>query len=395
MKSAFGSSGGKSHVAKKIVSLIPEHRVFIENFVGGGAVFWNKSPSEVEVLNDKDSEIAFAYNFIKNVGDEDIKRLRKYNWGPDRELFIKLRDSKIPEDQVKRFYRFYYTLYHSYGYGMKDFGNHSRSPKIFNRLGGLKDRLKVVKIYNKDFGQIIDEYDAEDCFFFIDPPYLKEWAGPKDHSFNEDDFKRLEQKMRNLKGRFILTVDNSKKMKELFKGFHIKKLLFPRKLNKLDKPEYELLISNFELKSESKYSLSEDEILSDEYTEVLNLMDEELIELIEDIREYDPSSPNNSQLRDDYRIASAWWATYKDPEKKIKFSREDIINIAKIIYEEIERRKKEDKMTHIWNPKAMTENSRELYEIITRDSIIGQADLGNYAEVKPSKDHKKGRAVKI
>ncbi|GAG53665.1 unnamed protein product, partial [marine sediment metagenome] len=61
---AFGSPGGKRFLAKTIVSYIPEHKTYVEPFLGGGAVFFAKEPSEVEVINDLDKDIFFAYKFI-------------------------------------------------------------------------------------------------------------------------------------------------------------------------------------------------------------------------------------------------------------------------------------------------------------------------------------------
>jgi len=36
---AFGSSGGKSRVAVQLVSMIPEHKTYVECYAGGAAVF--------------------------------------------------------------------------------------------------------------------------------------------------------------------------------------------------------------------------------------------------------------------------------------------------------------------------------------------------------------------
>jgi len=70
---AFGSPGGKSHLAPRIVKLIPKHTTYVEPYAGGAAVFWRKEPSHREVLNDKDPEIAAAYRFLKNMTAEQFK----------------------------------------------------------------------------------------------------------------------------------------------------------------------------------------------------------------------------------------------------------------------------------------------------------------------------------
>ena len=54
--------GGKNRLAKKIISLLPEHTTYVEAFAGGAQVLFHKAPSEVEVLNDLDGEIV---NFLR------------------------------------------------------------------------------------------------------------------------------------------------------------------------------------------------------------------------------------------------------------------------------------------------------------------------------------------
>ena len=54
--------GGKNRVARKIISLIPEHTCYIEPFCGGAQVFFHKEPSKVELLNDLNDDI---FNFLR------------------------------------------------------------------------------------------------------------------------------------------------------------------------------------------------------------------------------------------------------------------------------------------------------------------------------------------
>ncbi len=96
-------------------------------------------------------------------------------------------------------------------------------------------------------------------------------------------------------------------------------------------------------------------------------------ELIRDVASYDPSKVNEAQLRDDMRICFAWYSTIKEGfsaikarVKKYKFSEQDVISLAKKIYIEIEKRKREGKMKHEWNPDEMKKHSKELFEIISK-----------------------------
>lgn len=57
--------GGKQRLAKIIISMIPPHRLYCEPFFGGGAVFFAKGPSCVEVINDHDNKLMTFYHQVK------------------------------------------------------------------------------------------------------------------------------------------------------------------------------------------------------------------------------------------------------------------------------------------------------------------------------------------
>ncbi|ATB29954.1 DNA adenine methylase [Melittangium boletus] len=57
--------------------MLPAHKTYVEPFVGSAAVLFAKEPSEVEVLNDADPEIAEAYQLLKKLTPEQVERLRK------------------------------------------------------------------------------------------------------------------------------------------------------------------------------------------------------------------------------------------------------------------------------------------------------------------------------
>ncbi|PWX24989.1 DNA adenine methylase, partial [Clostridium perfringens] len=52
MKPPITRMGGKSKLRKTIIENIPEHTCYVELFFGAGWVFFGKTPSKVEVIND-------------------------------------------------------------------------------------------------------------------------------------------------------------------------------------------------------------------------------------------------------------------------------------------------------------------------------------------------------
>jgi len=347
LRQAFASSGGKFRIAKKIVALMPNHKTYVEPFAGGASVYFAKEPSEVEVLNDKDKDVAFAYKFMKNISDAQIELLSKYKWTADKDHFYKLVKSK-PLTNLERFYKFMYIRRFSFGakgagagYG----GTPNEKSTIVQRLPKIRERLKNTKIHNKDYSEIIKMYDSKDTFFYIDPPYPEttQAADWKQNNlvFTVEDLKKLKNILKTLKGKFILSID--KKNVNIFKGDFIVRQIKTSDLMNCDfVPRTEYIVLNYEPNKRKDF--------------------------IKNVFDYDPKEVTNEQLADDWRIVAAWWSS-KRQGKKIPYSYEDIANLAQIIYNEIVYRVKEGKMKHKFEPEKMKPYARELYEKISHTTF--------------------------
>ncbi len=66
LKTPITYYGGKQKLCAKIINMLPPHRLYCEPFLGGGAVFFAKKPSEVEVINDTNGELINFYRVVKN-----------------------------------------------------------------------------------------------------------------------------------------------------------------------------------------------------------------------------------------------------------------------------------------------------------------------------------------
>ena len=67
MKTPITYYGGKQQLADDIISMMPPHRIYCEPFFGGGAVFFAKGPSFLEVINDRnDLLITFYKQCVEN-----------------------------------------------------------------------------------------------------------------------------------------------------------------------------------------------------------------------------------------------------------------------------------------------------------------------------------------
>ena len=76
MKTPISYYGGKQNLVNTILPLIPKHTTYIEPFIGGGAIFWAKNKSDVEIINDNNRELINFYEGAQNEFVELEKMVR-------------------------------------------------------------------------------------------------------------------------------------------------------------------------------------------------------------------------------------------------------------------------------------------------------------------------------
>ena len=65
IKTPIAYYGGKQSLLKSILPLIPDHKVYIEAFFGGGTVFFAKAPVKSEVINDTNNMVVNFYEVVQ------------------------------------------------------------------------------------------------------------------------------------------------------------------------------------------------------------------------------------------------------------------------------------------------------------------------------------------
>jgi DNA adenine methylase len=248
--------GGKCRLSKQIISLFPEHKVYCEPFFGGGQVFFHKQPSPVEIVNDLDAEVASFFRVCQHHHQELVRYLRFTL--ASRQMFTWFR--MLPPaalTDVQRAARFYFVLKNSfaglrrnptYHYHLaKTPGfNPSRIPEIFD---AVHKRLEKVQIECLPYQDILDKFDSTETLHYLDPPY---WGRSLyAHNFSEADFRDMEQRLRRLKGKFVLSLNDLPEVRELFRNFEQKKIEVAYTAQKTAGKRYsELLITNFKPQGE-------------------------------------------------------------------------------------------------------------------------------------------------
>ena len=110
-------------------------------------------------------------------------------------------------------------------------------------------RLARVFVENKPYDQVIPRFDKPGTLFYVDPPY---WGNEKDYGegvFSREDFGRLAGLLGAVKGKFILSLNDTPGVRETFAGFRIETVQTRYSIGAtVNKPVGEVLIFNFKAK---------------------------------------------------------------------------------------------------------------------------------------------------
>lgn len=245
--------GGKSLLAEKIVKRIPEHICYCEVFAGAAWLLFRKEESKVEIINDINTDLVTLFRVVKHHLDEFIRYLRWILVARDEFERFKKEDPETLTD-IQRAVRFYFILKNSFSGRIKkpSFSISTCRLSGFNllrieeQLSEVHLRLARVYIENKGYEDLIACFDRPETFFYLDPPYYgcENYYG--DGIFSPEDFGKLGAILRGLKGKFILSINDHKKAREIFKGFETVRVKTTYKAGRTrNKSVTELLISNY------------------------------------------------------------------------------------------------------------------------------------------------------
>ena len=76
------------------------------------------------------------------------------------------------------------------------------------------DKINVVE--NMDFEELINKYDGDNSYFYLDPPYWKTENYYSNHDFDRNDHERLANVLTKMKGKFSLSYYEFELLSEWF-----------------------------------------------------------------------------------------------------------------------------------------------------------------------------------
>jgi DNA adenine methylase len=236
--------GGKTSLKKIILPLIPPHKVYVEPFVGGGAIFFNKTPAERSIINDLSKELMIHYSLLKTKAPEDPSDYPNLTSKDSQEAHFK-RGGGSPADRVVS-----YIIKKCGGFSGRDATNKIYKAVNYQRklkhLKQYKERLKTTSLTSADYKIVVRAHDSPDTFFFLDPPY----EGSKGlYKAFEMDYDAMAKLLKGIKGKFMVTINKSDAVKKAFDGHGFKfRTIFlkgrsTKGIGKRDREEY--IITNY------------------------------------------------------------------------------------------------------------------------------------------------------
>lgn len=220
-KSPIKYFGGKNGFANKIIEFFPnnyQNLNYIEPFCGSAAMLFHKLRSPVEIINDLDQNVYSLFKVLieKKLFEEfrDLCQLSNFSEQLLKEFTKDLRKDTL--SIAERAYKFFYCNRVAYngsgGISASSVIRRGMSKSVsdfLSAIDGLEDthkRLSGVIVQNRNAFDLIQKWDKQDTFQYLDPPYALETrsSGGYKHDMTDADQDNLLNILLNIKNSKIL-----------------------------------------------------------------------------------------------------------------------------------------------------------------------------------------------
>ncbi len=219
----FGYFGSKNRLALKLCINLPPHNCWVEAFGGSASLTFSKKIAPIEVVNDIDSDVVNLFRQIRDNHEELCKlvSLTPYSRGELNSSRISNRSDSDLERARKFLVQSMMAINGAFG---KDRGGFSysnsytrnsmeaRASRWYNlpeRIAGVVERLRYVRIENKDARDLMDMFrNRPATLLYLDPPYLAK----RSKGYNNDENNDLFHKE-------LLTIANQSKCMIFISGY--------------------------------------------------------------------------------------------------------------------------------------------------------------------------------
>lgn len=235
MRTVLKYPGSKWNIASQIVELIPKHHSYVEPFFGSGAVLFNKPPSDIETINDMDSDVTNLFRCIQ----KDSERLARLVMTTpfSREEYDNQFEKNItygsPYEKAAGFlircWMGHGFRTNGYKVGWKnDVVGREKAYALWNwyRLPewivDIAERLRMVQIENRSALEVIKRFNYENVFMYLDPPYLLSTRNGNQykHEMSDADHEELLRAAVDSKAQIMISGYESDLYNTYLKGWH-------------------------------------------------------------------------------------------------------------------------------------------------------------------------------
>jgi DNA adenine methylase len=260
MQKPLARPGGKNTLVRRLLTLIPEHRIYVEPFAGTATLLFAKERSYWELLNDTDGEILNFFRVSKHRPAELAELFEQECVHAGR--FAELRDNPPPHDECQRALRFAYLVWFSFGSRQQHFLSlTARSAATYVMptrralfevralLKNVAHRLNRVLLEQRDFADCITRYDSAETFYYLDPPYVGTKGQDTSYpSLSMERHAELAAILSSVKGKWLLSYGDHPEVRRLYRRFKIQAVSCATSISPGGKgrpARRELLIRNF------------------------------------------------------------------------------------------------------------------------------------------------------
>lgn len=228
--------GGKSKIGKWIVPFYPQDmETYVETF---GGMFWcffnmdlTKYPNLKEVVYNDFNPLNYnLFQCVKNPTRllESINSIPCQQQGEEntpsiyREQFVNFQSELFGSDFTVNYPDYDVAAKYVYILTQVFSGSKPETSSFIDLKGKYKSKyltfrdklskpdwvehfLKITKVENMDFAEVIAKYDSPTTYIYLDPPYWKTENYYSNHDFDRDDHERLAKVLHEVKGKFSLS----------------------------------------------------------------------------------------------------------------------------------------------------------------------------------------------
>ena len=285
MNSLIPWVGGKGKLLWLIHKLAPSsYERFIDVFGGGGTVTLNHPLQHgcIEIYNDYNSNLTNLFCCVKNrtmallkeLGflplnsrddfnvlfkffskdefdddymKEELELTEVFLPPPEAEAIKKLMLERAPRGDVRRAADYFKLIRYSFSGGGKSFAGKPCDIRcFFHLIWKCARRFASVMVENKDFEDLIRQYDRKNAWIYCDPPYF-EAEDCYQVEFPKEDHQRLHDVLLTCQGRVMVSYNYCSYICELYKEFYIYRTKRPNSMSQKAGSEYEeVIITNYD-----------------------------------------------------------------------------------------------------------------------------------------------------